>query len=173
MIDAQTISIIFAGLSIGVAAIYYTLTLRSTQRAQQLQLETRQAQLFMNIYNQSFTNPRYLESIGIILDNPWSSYDEFKSIYRFGKNKDPEFCLAYDLICGFFEGMGVLVKENLLDIRLVALLVSNQTIRIWELNQLIIDEFREDMNAPRIWIEFEYLYNELIKYHEQHPELMS
>jgi hypothetical protein len=173
MVDAQTISIIFAGLSIGIAAIYYTLTLRNTQRAQQLQQETRQAQLFMNIYNQSFTNPHYLESIGKIMDNLWSNYEEFKSIYHYGENKDPEFCLAYDLVCGFFEGMGVLVKENLLDIRLVALLVSNQTIRIWELNQLIIDDFREDMNAPRIWSEFEYLYNELIKYHEQHPELKT
>ena len=173
MVDAQTISIIFAGVSIGVAAIYYTLTLRNTQRAQQLQLETRQAQLFMNIYNQSFTNPDYLESIGRIFDNEWSSYEEFKSKYHYGENKDPEFCKAYDLVCGFFEGLGVLVKENLLDIRLVALLISTQTRRIWELNQLIIHEFREDLNAPRIWSEFEYLYDELMKYIEEHPELKT
>ena len=82
MVDVQTISIVFAGLSIGVAAIYYTLTLRNTQRAQQIQIDTRQAQLFMNIYNQSFTNPYYLESIGRIWDNTWSSYEEFKSIYH-------------------------------------------------------------------------------------------
>ena len=173
MVDAQTVSIIFAGVSIGVAAIYYTLTLRNTQRAQQLQLETRQAQLFMNIYNQSFTNPYYLESTGRILDNAWSSYEEFKSIYHYGENKDPEFCKAYDLVCGFFEGVGVLVKENLLDIRLVALLISTQTRSFWELNQLIIDEFREDLNAPRIWSEFEYLYNELVAYLEDHPELKT
>jgi len=51
MVDAQTISIMFAGVSIGVAAIYYTLTLRNTQRTQQLQLETRQAQMFLTLYN--------------------------------------------------------------------------------------------------------------------------
>jgi hypothetical protein len=36
MVDAQTVSIVFAGLSIGIAAIYYTLTIRNSQRNQEL-----------------------------------------------------------------------------------------------------------------------------------------
>ena len=173
MVDAQTISIVFAGVSIGLAAIYYTLTLRNSQRSQQQALETRQAQMFMNVYNQSFTNPFYHESLSRIFDAEWDSYEKFESIYHFGENKDPEFCIAYDYVCGFFESLGVLVRENLLDIRLVALLISGQTIGIWEWNQRIIDEFREDRNQPRIWSEFEYLYHELMRYMEEHPELKT
>ena len=44
MVDVQTLSIVFAGLSIGLAAIYYMMTLRNQDR-------TRQTQLFMQIYD--------------------------------------------------------------------------------------------------------------------------
>ena len=77
MVDAQTISIIFAGASIGVAALYYTLTLRNTQRAQQLQLETRQAQLFMQAYNR-FTEKEFQKSwFEMVIQWEWDDYDDF------------------------------------------------------------------------------------------------
>jgi hypothetical protein len=158
-----------AGILVGI--IYYITIMRNAQRNQAHQLETRQAQMFMNVYNQSFTNPFYHESLSRIFDAEWDNYEKFKSIYHFGENKDPEFCIAYDYVCGFFESLGVLVREHFLDIRLVALLISGQTRAIWELNQRFINEFREDLNQPRLWSEFEYLYHELMKYFEKHPEL--
>ena len=48
MVTVETISIVFTGLSISLAAFYYISTLRNAQRTQQMQLETRQAQLFMS-----------------------------------------------------------------------------------------------------------------------------
>ena len=45
----QTISIIFAVISFGIASIYYALTLRRAAKDRQTTLETRQAQLFMQI----------------------------------------------------------------------------------------------------------------------------
>jgi hypothetical protein len=47
----QTIGILMTGVSLTIAAAYYTLTLRNTQKNQQLQLETRQAQLYMGLVN--------------------------------------------------------------------------------------------------------------------------
>jgi hypothetical protein len=166
------------GLLVGIA--YYLFIMRNSQRnqeltlkAQQQALETRQAQLFMNIYNQSFANPQYLKSWTKVYDTPWDSYEEFKALYHPDFREDDDFQLAYDVVGCFLEGVGVLVRENMLDVRWVALLMTGSTRRYWEKTQPIIGEFRRDYDNPRIWSETEYLYNELIKYLEEHPELKT
>ena len=45
------------GLLVGI--FYYVMTLRNQQKNQQLALETRQAQLFMNIYDRRLNNPNF------------------------------------------------------------------------------------------------------------------
>jgi hypothetical protein len=70
MVDAQTISIIFAGVSIGLAAIYYTYTIRNQNR-------TRQAQLLIQICNQTLNNPAFMKGYYIIKDSEWKDYDEY------------------------------------------------------------------------------------------------
>ena len=51
MVDFQTISIVFTGLSISKAAFYYISALRNSRMTQEHALETRQAQLYMQIYS--------------------------------------------------------------------------------------------------------------------------
>jgi hypothetical protein len=50
MVTIETLSIVFTGISISLAAFYYINTLRNTRKNQELQLETRQTQLFMDIF---------------------------------------------------------------------------------------------------------------------------
>jgi hypothetical protein len=50
MVDAQTIGVLVTAASVTVAVIYYSLTLRTNQRNIKTTLETRQAQLFMEVY---------------------------------------------------------------------------------------------------------------------------
>ncbi len=52
MVDIQTIGVLVATASVTLAATYYMLTLRATQRSMKNTLETRQVQMFMNIYSQ-------------------------------------------------------------------------------------------------------------------------
>jgi hypothetical protein len=40
---------VFTGLSVSLAAFYYINTLRNAQRTQEMQLENRQVQIFMQI----------------------------------------------------------------------------------------------------------------------------
>jgi hypothetical protein len=180
MVDAQTVSIVFAGLSIGIAAIYYALTIRNTQRNQELTLEaqkqaleTRQAQLFMNVYNQSFNNPQFLDAMNEFRSIQWNSFDEYLTLFDRTNPKTMDNLLALQILIGFFEGVGVLVKENLLDIRLFALLMTGQTKDFWEKLEPMVEEGREYFNYPRFVSETEYLYNELMKYIEEHPELKT
>jgi hypothetical protein len=61
MVSVETISIVFTGLSVSLAAFYYISTLRNAQKTQQIQLETRLAQMFMGIYNQ-FHSVNFLDA---------------------------------------------------------------------------------------------------------------
>ena len=49
MVTVETVSIVFTALSISLAAFYYINTLRNTQRNQQLAMETRKAQHYMQM----------------------------------------------------------------------------------------------------------------------------
>ena len=164
------------GLLVGIS--YYILTLRNAQhtrelalKAQQQALETRQGQLFMGIYNNSFASSTYQKAFRIIFKTTWDSFDEFIQMYQSEGNLNNEFSASYGLVGTFFEGVGVLVREGLLDIRFVALLLSGHLRIYWEKTQPIIDEYRQYWNSQRVWSETEYLYNELMKYLEEHPEL--
>ena len=67
--------------------------------------------------------------------------------------------------------MGVLVKEGFVDIRLVALMISGMIMSIWNKFGPIILETREKQGWPRYVVEVEYLYNRLVEYARDHPEL--
>jgi hypothetical protein len=58
---------------------------------------------------------------------PIQSYDEYKKL-----NEDKSFKEAFWAIGTFNEGMGVLVKEGYIDIRLVAQLMSGGIRGFWE-----------------------------------------
>jgi hypothetical protein len=173
----QTIALI-------VGIIYYITIMRNTQKtreltlesqeltrkAQEQQLETRQAQMFMQIYNQSHNDPSFTKAINQILGiKKIETYEEFKEINRDEKLKE-----AINRTGMFYEGLGVLVKEGYIDIRLVALLMTGMTRNWWEtVYQSWIADGRVKMNFPRMLSESEYLYDELMKYIKEHPELAT
>ena len=73
----------------------------------------------------------------------------------------------------FYEGLGVLVKNNLVPMRLIAETITGITRMYWEKFVPIVDDGRREFNLPRLHSETEYLYNELMKYIEEHPELRT
>ena len=119
----------------------------------------------MGIYNK-FASPPYQKAYRIVSKSNLNSFDEFLELI-----KASEFSHSWTLIGNFFEGVGVLVKEELLDIRFVALLLSSHLRMFWEKNLPMIDEYRIHWNSQRVWSETDFLYNELMKYLEEHPEL--
>ena len=167
MVDYQTLSIIFAGLSIGLAAIYYMMTLRNSQRAQQQQVETRQAQMFMGIYNQ-MNQPDFIDAWMAVMKMEWSNWEEYMQICN-----DPELNRNLLVVGMFYEGLGVLVKNNLVPMKLFAETITGFTRMWWEKFIPILEEGRREFDSPRWYSETEYLYNELMKYIEEHPELKT
>jgi hypothetical protein len=171
MVDAQTISIIFAGVSIGVAAIYYTLTLRNTQRAQKLQLETRQAQMFLTLFNRMLDENFAKTQRDVQWVWEWSDFEDF--MVKYGPSSSENWA-KFTITMMFFEGIGILVNKGIISASLIDDFISAMTIRIWNKYRRIIYDMREHYNAPQTYEWVEYLYNEIKPItEEQHPELKT
>ena len=150
-----------AATGVLVAAVFYILNMRAT-------LQTRQAQLFMQIYSKWSEEDWSVQHL--ILGKTFDqSYDDFK------KNvlNNTEEMKKFQSLMRFYEGLGVLVKEKLIHIRLVALTMAGDTIRYWEQVKPIIMNMRADLKYPRLQSETEYLYFELLRYIDEHPELKT
>ena len=182
MVDYQTLSIVFTGLSISLAAFYYIMTLRNTQnnqeltrKAQELTAETRQAQLFMQICNQTLNNPAYMKEYYRIRDSEWKDFDEYLEFL--GEPGSENYNDVF-IVGGTLESLGVLVEEGLIDIRLVEKLMRRVVIEYWEkIGPMLYERARvwsqereEQKPILQSW-KAEYLYNELMNYLEEHPEL--
>jgi hypothetical protein len=161
-----------AGILVGI--VYYVTIMRNQQKtreltlkAQELTLETRQAQLFMQIYSQWNTmefGRQYEKSMRM----EWTDFDDFNEKYL----GDIEAYTAWRMMARFFEGIGVLVQRGLIDVTLVDDLMSGETMRFWERFQPLIEEMRSRLNWPQAVEWVEYLYEQVRSIaEEQHPEL--
>jgi hypothetical protein len=147
-----------AGLLVGIS--YYIITLRNQSKA-------RKTQLYLQLVNK-FSQSDYIEAQGKFIDLEWSTAEDFTKDWR-----NPEGRKTIATLANWYEGLGVLVKENLLDIRVVALLLTGLVIQFWDKFIPIIDETREAFETPRFLSENEYLYNQLMKYIKEHPEIQT
>jgi hypothetical protein len=180
MVELSVIRDLVAIFGVIAGFSYYVLTVRANQRNQELALraqehatETRQAQMFMQIYNESHNDPSFVKGIHTLLDivreHPVESYDQFLKI-----RENEQFRDAIQRVGGFYEGLGVLVREGFVSIRLVALLMTGMTRMWWEgLYKSWIEDGRKKANFPRWLSEAEYLYDELMMYIKEHPELAT
>jgi hypothetical protein len=172
MINPTTVSMIRDIVAIfGVMAgfTYYVLTVRNAQRtreltlkAQENALETRQTQLFMNIY-QTFQNKDFQQDyLETIYERHWEDYEDFMTKYGTGSGSEVSVRMSIFNLENFFEGLGVLVYRNQIDISLIDDLMRSYVVNFWEKWRTVAFGARDDMN-PFVAEWTEYLYNELMK----------
>jgi hypothetical protein len=147
--DVTSFSIIIASASVVIGMILAILQLRD-------QNMTRQAQLFMGVYEQ-FNSSETLKWLFRTVDDfedcepgtePAILEDNIESFYS---------------VMAFFEGVGVLVRKKLIDVHLVADLISGPTIRLWTSVRDYVELERERLKRPQVWEWTEYLYHEIMK----------
>jgi hypothetical protein len=170
MVDAQTVGVLVTAASVTVAAIYYIFTLRMSQNNMKTTLETRQAQLFMDVYNK-FSSKEFTDDMNRLLIHEaprYGSYEEFQE--KYGYEKNPQYYASLMRMGMTIEGVGVLVKKGLIDVGLVDDLMSFPIMRFWELTSRFWVEYRVRENFPNVWEFVEYLYNEINPiFQKQHP----
>jgi hypothetical protein len=158
MIDLPTISVVIAASSVVIGVINSILSSRRSARNEKLTLETRQAQLFMQLYNR-FHNKEFWEYFnefiyGFNAENP----DEFME--KYGPINNPEAFSKMQSVMSYFFGIGVLIKRRLIDVDLVFDLMPKVVFSFWEKTAPMIEVWGEE--DPRVQV-LNYLYEEMKK----------
>jgi len=181
MSDLQTVSITVGILTACITVIIGVLSFMKSNRraeeqrqltleAQQEALETRQAQLFMQVYNR--WNTRDLQkAYGMVRFQhvlEWNDHDAFMKFIGMpvvkGKSWKFEAWSDYQMLITFLEGLGMLVKNKLVDIKLVNDLLADRITWYWEMFKDIAEGSREKLNDPSLYDSTEFLYYEIKKY---------
>jgi len=151
--DVAIVSIVVACASVVVAAALAVLQLRS-------QNNTRQARLFMDIYDHFYDtefHKRWMEAVYVIQN---ADLFDSEGLPKF-LTGDIGTYVEITSLCSFFEGVGLLIKKKLIDIDLVAELMSTPIFLVWEKVEKFVKKIRVILGRPQIYEWFEYLYNEI------------
>lgn len=162
MVSLEVVAILLSGISISASLFYYASVLKN-------QNETRQAQLYMQISNRY--EDKHTASQWVWRNIEYKDFDDFWA--KYGVDVNPDFWMRDSSIFTWYENVGVLVKEGMLNMRLVALSWAGASRMVWEKLEPILPQLRKQFNYPRMWSETEYLFRELIKYMKEHPELST
>jgi len=158
MVDAQTISIFFAGLSIAASIVYYASILRNAEKS-------RKKDMIMNRL-QMISEEDYRKWFEVITQQ-WSTYDEW--FERYGPNTNLDAYITTQFMIHRYNNYGILLREGIIDSKILfEFNIPSSIIRLWEKVEPIILQRRLDLNHPEIYSAFEYLYNETKK---QYPDL--
>jgi hypothetical protein len=76
MVSLEVLALVLTGLSITASILYYTMPLRNSNKTQQLALENRRAQLYMQLFLRITSEDFMKRSIDLIRLN-YSNQDEF------------------------------------------------------------------------------------------------
>jgi len=102
-------------LGVCVAAIYYVMNLRISQKNQELSLKTqehtlesRQTQLTMQLYEKMSTKEYIDDFMEILTKWSWTDYNDFKT--KYGSNGDPDKWAKFSTMCVSWEQIGILMK---------------------------------------------------------------
>jgi hypothetical protein len=175
--EIQAAYYMVAATGVLVAAVFYVLNLRISQRnqelslktqelalkAQQQNLETRQAQLFMQIF--------ILNCSQETADNWYKIYSaDITDVQTFLRKTgtlgdladfDHELAEAWAYVLTHYDGMGLLAQKGLIDVELLTELFPQEVIKMWEKLKPVTLELRK--KYPYVSDHFEYLYNKMIE----------
>lgn len=146
LVVLQSVSYVAAAMGVLVAAIYYVFTLRINQRNIKHTLETRQAQLFMQLYDKLTETKQWDEYTEIMERWSWTDFSNF--MRKYGPEENPEEWNKFYLCLGQWERVGLLVRDGLIDPKLVWHWLGSIPVRLGEKYEPVLDEYREKYEAP-------------------------
>jgi len=156
MVELTTIFGLTQTLAIIVGVIVALMELRHMRQTRDTELETRQAQLFMQIFTRHFEIDTR-KSISLVKKIEYEDYDDY--VEKYGEENDPEVYHRINSLGTYYEGIGVLVKRNLVDPSMVDDLMSGRIIDFWEMGGRWIKEYRQRTGDYEAAEHVEYLYN--------------
>ena len=151
MVDIQTVSIAIASAGVFLAAIYYIFQIRHQTRLRQTDLTMR--------LNTSWVSKEMTEPWLKVMNLEFTDFDEFKRKYGEYLSENPENAAVLAVMNSFLV-MGFLLQKKLVDYEIVRQLPIGMT---WNKMKPIVEGVRKQFNNTSMYVEFEYLYNEMQK----------
>jgi len=112
----------------------------------------------MQLYT-TYRDKRFMEEWISIFRWSWKDFDDYWENY--GWDNNPNANASFSCVSALLEGVGVLVKRNLIDPALVNDLLWIVIRNYWMKFRPIIMGMRVKLNDPEIFKWIEYLYNEI------------
>jgi len=165
MVDIQTLLTYLTLISVPIGIFYYIMTLNNTRKNQQMQLETRKAQLISRLREMFWEIENGL-IVMELLEMKWTDYEDFNSQYDSTVN--PENYAKRFKIWGQLQEIGYLMHEDIVDVESVYnLLGGYNSLIIWEKFKPVIYQQRIVYNDPSWFKWFEYLAEEIKKHRQE------
>jgi hypothetical protein len=144
--DIQTAYYMVAATGVLVAAAYYVMNIRTTQRNMKQTLETRQTQLFMD-YSKRIIAPEFQDTMRELIQKwSWTNFDDF--MHKYGPDDNPEAWRRLWEVCYTYEHIGLLVRRELIDPKFLYEFDGPFFIYYWEKFESIWMEYRERYESP-------------------------
>jgi hypothetical protein len=148
----ETVSYIIGALGVFVAAIFYVLNLRETNRSRRI--------TFTNSVMQQMQSEesvrRFIDCIGM----QWSDFDDFKK--KYDSRVNPENFAKRVSLWAQCDSIGYLYKANLIDIDTVFNIGGRTVETVWTKFKPIIEGYRGNDFTANQYCNFEYLAEAVI-----------
>ena len=161
MVDAETIGVLITAASVSIAAIYYTMTLRTQRENMRQTLETRQISLIDSIMTRAL-NEEGMRNYIELLNCEWSDYEDFER--KYGMETDVGITARRYSQWQLYNSIGMMVRKDMVKAEdIYDMGIGMGMIWLWEKYQPIIDEIRRRYNGSEYLKNFEYLAQEMSK----------
>jgi hypothetical protein len=164
--EIQAAYYMVAATGVLVAAVYYVMTLKTTQRnqelmlkAQQQNLETRRIGLMDSIIARSI-NKEAMRSIFELLRYEWSDYGDFER--KYGSENNVEAAATRYAVWNAYDSIGMMLRKGMVEAEDIYD-VGSVCIFLWVKFKPVIEENRRRYNGESYLKDFEYLYEEMMK----------
>jgi hypothetical protein len=166
LVEIQAAYYMVAATGVLIAAVYYVMTLKTTQRnqelmlkAQQQNLETRRIALMDSIIARSI-NKEAMRSIFELLRYEWSDYGDFER--KYGSENNVEAAATRYAVWNGYDSIGMMLRKDMVEAEDIYD-VGSVCIYIWVKFKPVIEENRRRYNGESYLKDFEYLYEEMMK----------
>lgn len=147
LLDLQATLAIAAPLAVIIGVIIALLQLRNQNHLRQVEIVMR---LYASFGEEEFAR-HYLRLAR------W----KFKTYNAYRRNHTSEDSVSFFVVGTFFEGMGLLLKRNLVPLDLLDDLLSGPILETWSRVRPIVLGLREELHQPARFEWFEFLYERM------------
>jgi len=159
----QSVSYMAGALGVFIAAIFYVLNLRISQRNMRLTLETRRLSLIENIASH-VTDEEGEKRMQELSNYEWTDYADFNRKYGSENNvgaSAKRYALWHD-----YNKIGMMLRKGLVDVEDLYMLGLWAVSLFWEKYKPIVEETRRRYAGKDYLKDMEYLAAEITKYQQ-------